>query len=147
MVAAEPGQVVATDQLLDRLRHRGAHRREAGVGQREVADVGEQRRGRDIEVRVDAVAQHVAGLADRARTEARPWPVAYRAVPGQAGDGVAPARVGDRHLQEGMVREEGKGAHHAEGGGTAFRPGRGLKSGRQGGRRRAVPLRRTAEQS
>ena len=112
MIAAEPDQMVGADQAVDRLRHRGAHRREAGAGQREVADVGEQCRRRDIEVRMDAVAQHVARLADGARAEARSRPVADRAVPGQAGDGVATARVGDRHLQESMVREEGKGAHH-----------------------------------
>jgi len=90
VIAADPGHVVGADHRVHARRHGRAHGFEAGVGQRQVTQVGQVGRGVDVEVRMDAVAQHVACFADGARTEACARPVGDRAIPREAGDGIGP---------------------------------------------------------
>jgi hypothetical protein len=95
-----------------RVRHRRTHGPERGVGQRQVAGVAELAQRCAVEHRVGAVAEHVAGLADGARAEARARAVGGRAVPGDAGHGQGLIGGGGR-AQEGAAGQEGKVAHRA----------------------------------
>mmetsp|Transcript_23911 Transcript_23911/g.56805 ORF Transcript_23911/g.56805 Transcript_23911/m.56805 type:complete len:339 (-) Transcript_23911:160-1176(-) len=108
VVPPQPGHVVPGDQRRQLLGERSAHALQAGVGQGQVAEVGQRAQRRHIEQRVRAVAQHVAGLADGPRAEASARAVGDRAVPGDAGHGEGLAGVGARRLEKGRVRLEGE---------------------------------------
>ena len=106
VVTAEPAHVVSADQLDHEQLHRRPHAREAGVWQRQVAGIAEQTERRDIEKRVRRIAQHVAGFADRARTETRAGPVRDSTVPSHASDRERRGGRGCGRPQTGTLRQE-----------------------------------------
>ena len=112
VVAAEPDHVVAPDQRVGQRHQRSAHRVERRVGQRQVARVAEPTERADVEVRMDRVAQHVAGQTDRARAETRAGAVGGRTVPRDAGDGKGLVERG-AGLQETGAVEECKAGHRS----------------------------------
>ena len=115
VIATDPDHVVARDERRHLGHHRLAHRAQTGIGQRQVAGIAQLPDWRDIEVWVDAVAQHVTGLADRTRPHSCTGAVRGRAVPGDAGHRVA-LPLGGRSLHEGVVGGVGKTGHGGVGG-------------------------------
>ena len=111
MVAAEPHHVMAGQQGLQQVGQGGLHRFEAGVGQGQITGIPQLAVKADLEVGVDAVAEHVARLADAAGGQAGPGAVGDPAIPGQAGDGEGQARPQGFAAQKGVLRLEGKSAH------------------------------------
>jgi len=88
MVATEEHAVVPRHQRgglgLDVAAHLGQRR---GIGQAHVQRIAQVVQRRDIEMRVDAIAQHQAGRADGLRPEARPGSVGHHPIEGHARDG------------------------------------------------------------
>ena len=92
-------------------RHRFAPTLDAGDRQGQVASVSKSAKTAkrcDVEVRVNAVAQHVAGLANGARTKARAGPVSDAAVPRNASHSKSFGAGGNRRFQKGVVGQDGK---------------------------------------
>ena len=87
VVSAYPCHVVLSDQGRHQRHHGRAHGLQAGIGQRQVPCITRQSVQRHVEERMDAIAQHVAGLPDGAWAEACPGPVGDTTVPGDAGHG------------------------------------------------------------
>ena len=117
VVAAQPGHVVPGDQRLGLRRQRIAHRGQAGVGQRQVAGVAQHAGQIDMEQRMAAVTQHVAGLADGAGAETSAGAVGDGAIPGQPGhaEGMAGGQLWA--TQKAVLGQEGEAEHGA---GLAF---------------------------
>ena len=111
MVAAEPDHVMAGQQGLQQVGQGRLHGLQAGVGQGQIAGIPQLAIKTDLEVGVDAIAEHVARLADAAGGEAGAGTVGDPAIPGQAGHGEGQARPQGFTAQKSALGLERKSAH------------------------------------
>ncbi len=110
MVASQPAHVPGRHQLLGGRLQRDAVLLERGRRQRQIPEIDQRLARRAAELRVGRVAQHAAGGANRAGSEARTRPVGDRAVKRHADHREARSRcrcIGARSAEERRVGRVG----------------------------------------
>ncbi len=111
MVAAEPHHVLLRREQRAHFRlQRFAHGRQRGIGERQVAGIGQLAQRGGVEMRMNGVAQHARGAADGLRSETRTRAIGHGAIVGKAGEQKRQCGriLQPRAIKEGTLAQKGE---------------------------------------